>query len=51
MFDMNEFRCPECNKLIFKYRLKGSLMLEVKCTRCNKIASLAIGRMASLWES
>jgi phage FluMu protein Com len=52
MFDsFNEFRCPACNKLIFKYRLKGSLSVEVKCTRCNKVASLVIGRMVSSWES
>lgn len=41
MFEnMNDFRCPRCNKLLFRYRLKGSLEVQVKCTRCNTIAVL-----------
>lgn len=41
MFEnMNDFRCPRCNKLLFRYKLKGSLEVQVKCTRCNTIAVL-----------
>jgi phage FluMu protein Com len=40
---MEEFRCPACNKLIFKYRLKGLLSLEIKCARCNKNFSRVLG--------
>ncbi|KRQ86018.1 Mu-like prophage protein Com [Caloramator mitchellensis] len=40
--NMDDFRCPKCNKLLFKYRLKGSLAVEVKCTRCSVIATLII---------
>ncbi|MDP4143227.1 MAG: hypothetical protein Q8936_01915 [Bacillota bacterium] len=38
----DEFRCPSCNKLFFKYKLKGSLRVEIKCTRCSKITNLII---------
>lgn len=37
-----EFRCPVCNKLLFKYRLKGSLSLEIKCTRCDNNISIIL---------
>ena len=40
--DMEEFRCPTCNKLFFRYKLKGSLTLEVKCTRCSNISNLVV---------
>lgn len=41
MFDnMNDFRCPRCNKLLFKYKLKGNLWVEIKCLRCNTMAVL-----------
>lgn len=43
MFEnMDQFRCPMCNKLLFRYKLKGSLKVEVRCTRCNKIATLTV---------
>ncbi|QAT40869.1 Com family DNA-binding transcriptional regulator [Clostridium sp. JN-9] len=42
--NMNEFRCLECNKLLFKYKLKGSLKVQVKCTRCGCITNLTIER-------
>jgi phage FluMu protein Com len=48
---MNEFRCPICNRLFFRYKLKGNLTVEVKCTRCNNISSLKIESGVSKWES
>lgn len=43
VFDgMSEFRCPNCNKLFFRYRLKGELVAHVKCTRCKAIATLKV---------
>lgn len=42
--NMNEFRCPNCNKLFFKYRVKGSLTVEVKCTKCNQISTLIVDK-------
>lgn len=33
--EMQMFRCPKCNKLVFKYKLKGWLSVEIKCSRCN----------------
>lgn len=35
---MNDLRCTECNKLILKYKLKGKLEVEFKCSRCNKLS-------------
>jgi len=43
--EMNQFRCPSCNKLLFLYRLKGTLKIEVRCTRCNKLAILELENM------
>jgi len=43
--EMNQFRCPSCNKLLFRYKLKGSLRIEVKCTRCTQVATLIIERV------
>jgi len=43
MFEViNKFRCPSCNKLFFKYKLKGSLKVEIKCTRCSEKSTLII---------
>lgn len=42
--DMEEFRCPVCEKLLFKFKLKGSLKVQVKCTRCSSIATLIVDR-------
>lgn len=39
---MEQFRCPTCNKLLFRYKLKGSLVIEVKCTRCSNISNLVV---------
>ncbi|MBU5227815.1 hypothetical protein KQI36_14355 [Clostridium senegalense] len=30
-----ELRCPWCGALIFRYKLYGSLCIEVKCYKCN----------------
>ncbi|HIG0360445.1 hypothetical protein [Clostridium botulinum] len=30
-----QFRCPKCNKLLFKYKLHGHLSIEIKCNRCS----------------
>ena len=32
---MKEFRCPYCNKLLFRY--KEVTIIEIKCDRCKKI--------------
>lgn len=40
--NMNQFRCPSCNKLLFRYKLKGSLKVEVKCIRCRRISTLIV---------
>ncbi|WDU82309.1 Com family DNA-binding transcriptional regulator [Caloramator sp. Dgby_cultured_2] len=40
--NMDDFRCPKCNKLLFKYKLKGELVAQVKCTRCKTLASLQV---------
>ena len=48
---MKEYRCPVCNKLLFKYKLKGNLKVEVKCTRCNRISTLIIESGVKRWES
>jgi phage FluMu protein Com len=37
---MREFRCPECDKLLFKFKHTGSLLVEIKCPRCKRIATL-----------
>jgi len=42
--DIEEFRCPSCNKLFFKYNLKGELKVEIKCTKCKKISTLIVDR-------
>jgi phage FluMu protein Com len=42
--EMEEFRCPTCNKLFFKYRLKGSLIVQVKCTRCANVTNLIVNK-------
>ena len=33
--DLYEFRCPYCNKLLFRY--KDITIIEIKCDRCKKI--------------
>lgn len=42
--EMEEFRCPTCNKLFFKYKLKGSLVVQVKCTRCANVTNLIVNK-------
>lgn len=40
--DLEQFRCPSCNKLILSFELKGSLKLIAKCSRCKKINTLIV---------
>jgi len=39
---MEEFRCPKCNKLFFKYSLKGNVKVEIMCKGCKHIATLIV---------
>ncbi|WP_166636290.1 hypothetical protein [Fonticella tunisiensis] len=39
---MNEFRCPKCNRLFLRYKLKGELVAQIKCTRCKTVATLQV---------
>jgi phage FluMu protein Com len=32
---LHQFRCPKCNRLLFKYKLEGHLSIEITCTRCS----------------
>ena len=32
---LKDLRCPWCGALIFRYKLYGSLCVEVKCYKCN----------------
>jgi phage FluMu protein Com len=41
--NMNEFRCPKCNRLFFRFKLKGDLFLEVRCNRCKQNTTLILG--------
>lgn len=34
---MKVFRCPNCEKILLKFYLKGSIELEIKCSRCSKL--------------
>lgn len=34
---MNECRCRNCKKLLFKYKNNVRINLEIKCSRCNEI--------------
>ncbi|MCY6372420.1 hypothetical protein [Clostridium ganghwense] len=40
--DKNQFRCPQCNKLLFMYEVKGSLKIEIKCNRCRRVSTLIV---------
>ena len=35
---MQEYRCPHCNKLLFKGNFKGTI--EIKCPKCKKIVKI-----------
>lgn len=39
---MKNLRCPKCNKLILKYRLKGELEVEFKCSRCDELSVMKL---------
>ena len=34
---MKVFRCPNCNKLLFKYKVIGNTEVEFKCSRCSEL--------------
>jgi len=34
---MTEHRCPNCNRLLFKGKIRGDYNIETKCPRCKKI--------------
>ena len=36
IYNMNEYRCPICNQLLFKGNLKEG-NIQIKCQRCKKI--------------
>jgi phage FluMu protein Com len=46
--EMEQFRCPTCSKLLFKYRLRGNIEIQIKCTRCSSIATLIIDTQVKL---
>lgn len=35
--NMKVFRCPNCEKILFKFKLTGYVDLEIKCSRCSKL--------------
>lgn len=37
---MNEYRCEECHKLLFKGKFTG--IIEVMCVRCKKLNKLKL---------
>ncbi|SDO86828.1 Mu-like prophage protein Com [Clostridium gasigenes] len=37
VINMKVFRCPNCNKLIIKYKVIGYVSLEIKCPRCSEL--------------
>lgn len=38
---MQDFRCPNCNKLFFKAKIHGNYEIQIKCSRCKKIIELS----------
>lgn len=34
---MKVFRCPNCSKLMMKYKVMGYALLEIKCPRCSEL--------------
>ncbi|MBB6625218.1 Com family DNA-binding transcriptional regulator [Clostridium gasigenes] len=34
---MKVFRCPNCSKLMMKYKVMGHVSLEIKCPRCSEL--------------
>ncbi len=34
---MQEYRCSNCDKLLFKGKIRGEYKIEVKCPRCKNI--------------
>lgn len=35
-----DVRCPACNRLLFKAKLKGEYSLEIKCPKCGNIVEM-----------
>jgi phage FluMu protein Com len=46
MKDLKEYRCFTCNHLLYKYSIqigsKDSIIIEIKCGKCNTLKSLEI---------
>ncbi len=38
---MQEYRCPNCNRLFFKAKIHGNYGIQIKCPRCKKIIDLS----------
>jgi phage FluMu protein Com len=38
----DEYRCPNCNKLLLKLSIKGEVKIEIKCQRCGNLVNLII---------
>lgn len=42
--NFEDFRCPVCDKLMFRFVLKGNMRIEIKCGRCDQISTLIVDR-------
>lgn len=38
---MQDYRCPSCNRLFFKAKIRGDFEIQIKCPRCKKIIELS----------
>ena len=39
---MQQLRCPNCNKLIMRFRVSGRLEAEAKCPRCKQLVRIRL---------
>lgn len=39
---MEDFRCPTCSRLLFRYKIRGKVVIEIKCNRCKNISHLVV---------
>ncbi len=39
---MVDLRCKSCNKLLFKYHLRGFAIIQVKCLKCSTLNEISI---------
>lgn len=39
---MNDFRCPTCSKLLFRYKADSKCTIQIKCNRCRTITNLVL---------